>query len=473
MTLWLYLYFPTLQLDAMYLHKEKPALPLSIIDENKNEIVQLNSSARTEGLQVGMGLGTASSLCSRLHVKSYDQTLEKRTLTRIAKWLYSVTADIALCPPKGLLLRVNNMLTLHQNLDCYWQTLSQHLNRLPFNYCYATGYSPHMAKILAKQQINHITDDKAWLLKQIKKQPLSSSDLATNTRMRLQKVGVTHFSHLLALPLSSLAKRFDVEVVNYVAQLKGNTQHQVHFYIPPESFEQYLELYYEVSSSNRLEKPILKLYRLLERYLTLKDKLATEIELLLQQRDAEELTLCISAIQGEYKADKWLQLTKLSLESSILSAPVIGLTVKTKRTISKYAQGTDLFYGPQGKYTSKELIAMLIAKLGQHSVKGINLEEDYRPEIANQLCSPLQKQLTTKSTDINIKQTLRPSILLPSPLPLREQVTLLPYPERIVTGWWDEYQVARDYFIARTTQGKWLWLYKDKNKRWFVHGVFS
>jgi len=467
MNLWLYLHFPSLQLDAMYQQPDTQAQPMIIVDEKKNEVIQLNSFALTEGIKIGMGLGSAASLCPELQVKPYEQTTENIILKRIAHWLYSLTADIALYPPNGLLIKVTSMLSLHQDLNHYWHLLSIHLNHLSYTYSYATAYSPYAARMLAKQQLNQISDNKIWLKKQLEKQSLTNTELAPKIIHRLQKVGVKTLANLLSLSPAELSKRFNLDVVNYIGRLMGNISHHINFYIPPENFEHYLELHYEVSNSQYLTKPLLKLYTLLAHHLTLKDKLANEVSLILHQRDCEGLSLTISATKGEYKANKWLQLTTLKLESVALTTPVIGITLKTKRITSKYAQSIDLFQGAQGNVTKEELVAVLTAKLGQDKVKGLKVIQDHRPEVANQLCSPLTEQSTP-----NVNK-LRPSILLPSPLHLNEQVTLMPYPERIVTGWWDNNHTVRDYFIGRNEKGQWLWVFKDKNRNWFIHGVFS
>jgi protein ImuB len=47
--------------------------------------------------------------------------------------------------------------------------------------------------------------------------------------------------------------------------------------------------------------------------------------------------------------------------------------------------------------------------------------------------------------------------------------------ERIESGWWDDDNVRRDYFIARSPQGARLWIYRElgSGRRWFLHGVFA
>ena len=82
----------------------------------------------------------------------------------------------------------------------------------------------------------------------------------------------------------------------------------------------------------------------------------------------------------------------------------------------------------------------------------------------------------------------RPLWLLDSPEVLREvdgrpyrrgPLELLAGPERIESGWWDEGEaigdLRRDYFIARTVDERWLWIYRDGRVPggWLLHGYFS
>ena len=48
-------------------------------------------------------------------------------------------------------------------------------------------------------------------------------------------------------------------------------------------------------------------------------------------------------------------------------------------------------------------------------------------------------------------------------------------PERIETGWWEQGQVARDYYRAVDTRGVRLWIFRERQTphRWFLHGLFA
>jgi protein ImuB len=68
----------------------------------------------------------------------------------------------------------------------------------------------------------------------------------------------------------------------------------------------------------------------------------------------------------------------------------------------------------------------------------------------------------------------RPLWLLDAPRLLREgDLALLAGPERIESGWWDGGEVRRDYFIARIGEGSLVWVYRERERGWFLHGIFA
>ncbi len=464
MTLWLYLHFPALQLDTLY--RTQHELPIVIVDGRNSDIVQLNETAQAQGIKKGMGLGTAASLCRDLCVYPYDPEIEKSRLLEAAQWLYLVTSDIAFYEPDGLLLKVSHMLTLHHGLAHYWQTLQAHINRLQLRYQYATGCSPLAARLFSRAGLNQVSDNSDGLSSQLKRYPLTATDLPLKTIDKLARVGIHQVADLLTTPLSDIATRFDSELVSYLGRLTGDLPHPVDFYHPPESFKRYLELLFDIENVQWLQKPLAKLLEQLETFLKLRDQLAHELKLSLHQRDSEDCIVTITSAQGDYQAEKWLRLSQLTLERISLNAPVTGLTLETVRFVARTADEGDLFAGKRGALSSAELISLLQAKLGTNSVTALSLSEDYRPERACLPCAPLT------STTIPFDR-LRPSLLLPHPQRLTEKVKLMMGPERIVTGWWDHNDVVRDYFIARSEQGRWLWVFRTPQQQWFLHGVFS
>jgi protein ImuB len=472
MTLWLYLHFPQLQLDSLF--AEQNALPLCIIEQHS--VVQCNAAAAKQGITPGMGLGSAAALCNQLQVHPYQAEREGEKLQEVAHWLYILTSDIALFPPQGLALKVSNMLTLYDGLDGYWQSLQPHLDTLQLRYQYACAHSPLAARLLARAGLNQISDNRAYLQQQLQRYPIAAAELSNKISEKLQRVGIRSLNELLTLPLADIARRFDIELVNYIGRLTGRFKHPLEFYYPPEQFRRHLDLLYELENIAWLEKPLNNLFAQLEAFLRLRDQLACELQLTLHQRDGGSQQITFSSAQGDYLAARWHRLSQLTLESVKLSAPVTSLTLQVSNSRAQQPEDQDLFDGPQGNHSALGLISLLQAKLGKQAVQGLMLTDDPRPEKATLLCEPVMGKTGTAlspTTALSPATALRPSLLLPQPLPLDEQVSLVHGPERLATGWWDSGGIIRDYFIARSHSGRWLWLFRNREKQWFVHGIFS
>ncbi|WP_286267624.1 Y-family DNA polymerase [Thalassotalea atypica] len=467
MTVWLYLDFPILQLDTLY-HVDNQAA-IVIVDGRNNTIVQLNHVALHSGITLGMGIGTATALCQQLQIHPYNEQLEQEKLSEIADWLYMHTSDISLVEPKGLLLRTNNMLALYDGLENYWRALKEHIVHLGIHFHYATGFTPYAAQLLAKAGTNLITHNQTLVLERIALQPLVMTELPSKTIKQLTRVGIKQLKALLDTPLVELAKRFDGDLVNYVGQLSGQFKHPVVFYQPPESFKRHIECLYDIENLLWLERPLSILLKQLEQFLFIRGLVAHELQLILHQRDTKDISLSLCSAAGEYQQSKWLVLLQLRLGSVELDAPITRLTLETKHQVAKQATEFTLFSDKQGAITETELISTLQAKLGEAAIMGVQYIPDARPENANKLCQPLSAPKNTPSTATK----LRPSLLFPVPEPLKDKVTVMQGPERIATGWWDGSPIIRDYFIARSEQGRWLWVYRTPEQEWFTHGTFS
>jgi protein ImuB len=72
---------------------------------------------------------------------------------------------------------------------------------------------------------------------------------------------------------------------------------------------------------------------------------------------------------------------------------------------------------------------------------------------------------------------LRPGWLLPQPTPLRDRVQrVLAGPERIESGWWDDGDIRRDYYLVETASGQRAWAFRVAGEQagpFMLHGWFA
>ncbi|MDN3651184.1 DNA polymerase Y family protein [Thalassotalea ponticola] len=474
-SLWLYLHFPCLQLNTLYQHLD--SRPTVIVDEKTHRIVQCNTSAKQQGIDIDMGLASAASLAANVCVYPYQQNIEQQRLQELADSLYLLSADICMHSTNGLLLNVSRMLTLYQNLTHYWQALSTHLDSANVDYYYATAYSVNGAILLAKNQCNIISADQHEIEQELHPLALAHTGLSAKNINHLKRIGIEQVEQLIALPLTDIAKRFDIDLVNYVGRFTGQLHHPITFYQPDEKFFKHLDLWHDISNVMYLEKPLYSIYQSLEQFLYLRQQRCQQLQVTLYFRDHHppHQTLMINSAHGEYRSSQWLELSLLTLESVTLMAPVVAISVKACEVDKSEFKHSDLFASQQAATGAAQLIAKLQAKLGQDAVFSVSAVSDHRPECGLRYHQPedIENKLNSTRVEEVAGQSHRPSLLLEQPFALTDNVTLHHGPERIISGWWDEHSICRDYFIARSAHGQWLWVFRTPDNDWFIHGLFS
>lgn len=420
--IWLYVYFPNLQLDALL--QQNPSSNLHtqgyvILDEQTNQVCQLNHAAYQAGIRLGMGLGTAAMLKADLQVIPYQQKITKNKLNDIAQNLYLVTSDICFFNDNGLLLQVHNMLNLYGNLTSYWQVVQQQLLRQQVHFHYATGHSPLAAKLLAITAWDQITDNIQTIKRAILQTSLQHTDLTVKAVKKLQRVGVHNKQDLLKIPLADIAKRFDIEVATYIGKITAQINHPVSFFHPKKSFDRFIELLYDIENIQILQAPLTQLLQGLELFLKTRDLLTQTLVFTLSQRDEKSIELKVHSQQGEYLAKSWAVLISLKLENITLSAPVFAIRLIVENTYIRTPDKSDLFAGNQGRLSRLQLISLLQAKLGEAAVSTPTLTNDYRPEQVIQNAEGLTKAIQPFKL-----YALRPSFLLTPPQLLQEKSPL-------------------------------------------------
>jgi protein ImuB len=469
--IWLYVYFPNLQLDALLQQNPRSNIHTQayvILDEQSNQVCQLNHAAYQAGIRLDMGLGTAAMLKGDLQVIPYQEKVTKNRLNDIAQNLYLVTSDICFFNDNGLLVRVHNMLNLYGDLASYWQVVQEQLFQQQVNFHYATGHSPLAAKLLAITAWDQISDNIQAVNHAIQQTSLQHTDLTPQAVKKLQRVGVHNMQELLKIPLADIAKRFDIEVATYIGKVTAQINHPVNFFHPKQSFDHFIELLYDIENTQVLQGPLNTLLQSLELYLKTRDLLTQTLVFIFSQRDDESIELNINSQQGEYLAKSWAVLLSLKLENIILNAPIFAIRLVVANTYIRTPDKSDLFAGKQGRLSRLQLISLLQAKLGEETVSTPTLTNDYRPERTIQNAKELTKAIQPFKL-----YALRPSFLLSPPQRLQEKVSIAYGPERIETGWWDAQPITRDYFIARNQREQWYWIFKTPKGDWYLHGLFS
>jgi protein ImuB len=164
------------------------------------------------------------------------------------------------------------------------------------------------------------------------------------------------------------------------------------------------------------------------------------------------------------------------LERLRLQEPVVEVGLRADSLQGTRAQTTDWF-GKSERQNPVVLLDRLRARLGDEAVCGLGSIAEHRPEYA-------WSYSREPSSGGEICGLSRPLWLLPVPRQLQTRngrpclqglLLLEPGRERIESGWWDEQDVARDYFVATNPGGSCYWVYREigGKRRWFLHGIFE
>ena len=219
--------------------------------------------------------------------------------------------------------------------------------------------------LLAKSGYNQISDDKSALLNALHTLPITATGLESKQIEALQRIGVCQLKTLFELPMAELARRFNIDLVNYVGRLLGQFKHPLDFFHPPAQFDSQLDLLYEIDNIQWLIKPLTILLQRLESFLLMRNQVAYELRLSLHQRSDDpelnnEKQIFLTSAIGEYRTQGWLKLAQLTFESLRLDAAVQSLQLRVSRAGELPSQPDDLFAGQQGALAPLEMISLLL-----------------------------------------------------------------------------------------------------------------
>jgi len=197
----------------------------------------------------------------------------------------------------------------------------------------------------------------------------------------------------------------------------------------------------------------------------------------LAHRDGGATEIAIGLVTPSRDADHFILLLRERLASVALREPVRAIAIEAADVLPLAGDNLGLFPDEAGAPGSWDrLIERLRARLGTGSVHGVAARAEHRPERASAAAEPGEKQLALQFGE-------RPFWLLEAPRPIPEvgavpnyggPLTLLAGPERIESGWWDDDDIARDYFVARTPAESLVWIYRERRGGgWYLHGLFA
>ncbi len=466
---WLALHFPALPLEIFSRGGAIPE-PLAVVEKqgNRSSVKVCNKAASELGVRIGMPGSAAQALVTNLIVRGRDITAEQESLEGLAAWVGSFTPEVSLQPPDGLLIEIGSCLRLHRGFKNLTRQISYGLNEMGYSSNRACAPTPHAAWLMAlagKEVVIRNSDKLDMVLGELSVQFL---DQSPDTLASLEMVGAHTLADCLGFPRSGLARRFGQGLLNELDRALGRLPEAREFFIPPPYFKRRLELPSLVYEAEALLFAARRLLLELEGYLNLRQSGIQEFELVCCHEDLPETVLKVGFAQPTHNLERMLLLLRETFGRIRLSASVHTIILQTNNIKAMELSNLDLFQDNLETGDGNLLLERLRIRLGKEAVFSIAPAADHRPEFAWRPCAA-GEAITSPS------KLQRPLWLLPKPLPCQiDRLALESGPERIESGWWDNMDALRDYYVAQGRNGSRLWVYRDrKSGAWFVHGLFA
>ena len=472
--LWTCIVFPHLALDGILRRRQPSDRPLALVGGTLQArcLIDANDSARAAGLHPGQPLLAARALLADFETIDHGDAEVSHWHNLLAAWAYRYSADVVQLPD-AVALEVSRSLGLFGPWSRFEAMLREDLQQLGFRHRLALAPCAMAARVLAEVGDGIVADDHLRCRQLLARVPIFSAGLPDDNAETLAGMGIRRLGTLLELPRAGLRRRFDSRLIDYLEQILDEQPPDLPRYRPPDRFDSRIELNFEVDNVAALVFPLRRLTADLASYLAGRDGGVQRFELYLEHRAHAPTALTIGLLHPERAAAVLFELARSRLERLALDQPTLALRLLARELPPFIPAGRDLFDArPANAMPLEQLRERLRARLGDGSVYQLEATTDPRPERA-------QTRLATAASG-SVPTPLRPTWLLPRPLPLRSRgVRILAGPERLESGWWDGGDMRRDYYVLQTAEGQRAWAFcaagdqPGEHGGWMLHGWFA
>lgn len=456
------------------------AEPCVVVDAHRVRCA--NAAADALGIHAGLRLAAALGMAPGLLVQERKPVQEQAALQRLACWAGGFTPEVCLAAEDELLLEIGGCLRLFGGLDVLLDAIRAGLQAQAYSFHMALAPTPLAAQWLVRAGAEARCVEPAALPEVLGPLPVAVMGLSARDARTLGALGVHALQDLFALPAAGLARRFGTGVPLRLAQALGSAPDPRARFVFPEHFAQGMELPAKVESAPMLLFAARRLLAGLAGWLGQRVCGVAECVLSMTHEDAAPTQLILAFAGATRDLPRMERVLRERLERLVLRQPAIELSLRADAP--RLLPGTSLGLFAQAATEALDpVIERLRARLGQEAVHGLMVHPDHRPECASR---PLPEGVRAETQCR--PGPPRPLWLLARPQRLAERggslhrggpLQRLAGPERIESGWWSgeaEGQVVgdvrRDYYVALSQAGEWLWIYRDE-EGWWLHGFFA
>ncbi|VVE38814.1 Y-family DNA polymerase [Pandoraea terrigena] len=509
MACWIALHLPYLALEVASALTPADALTDTTVVLAQSRVWQASEVAQAAGVQPGMRRGGVLALLPLARFHDRDEAAETVALEALALALLRFGPDVAIASPQSVLIDVAPSLRLFGGLASLAAQVRESAEALGHRASLGIAATASAAVLLARAGVpcEHPLPPTPMALPP-SLDPLSVAWLpeAQPWLDWLAQIGCATLGELRALPAAGVRRRCGAELPAALSRAYGQMPEAPAWYRAPPHFEAVLPL---PSLTHDVDVLLFGLRRLLAQltgWLAAGQLATRALTLVLEHEPLGRQTLAptrfdIRLAEASAAPAHLLSLCKERLARSPLVAPVLTLRLDVTQTAHHVPQSGSLLPEPgRARQDFVQLMERVAARLGDASVRRLQVRGDHRPEaafVSLPYGAPDSPAHASHGTASGAGRHLpdggeclpppRPAWLLEAPqrLGVRQErpwrqgpLQLVSGPERIEAGWWEPGTVTRDYFIAADTTGALLWVFRERpvngaDAAWYLHGLFG
>ena len=496
---------PGFSVDRILRHDRPPSSPplllLVATTHGTQRVAVCSTAAAKLGVRSGMSLAHARALIGEreLALERFDPDGDRRALERLGTWALRFSPLVAAVDEgiPGLLFDVTGSGRLFGGEERLIDVVVEAVTALGFGARAATadtiGCALAVARFGARDRVRVPSGGESDALAPL---PVAALRLEPETVDALVEVGVEKVAHLYELVRAELPARFGAHLLLRLDQARGAAF---------ELFEP-LRPAFPLQAGRELEAPVelgVVVHIVRELLGGLIDELRRraegawrlELELTCAETQAVHETVVLSRPSRDF-AHLW-SLLEPRLERAHLGFGVERVVLAMPVTAPTPTLQIAPWKGPPAPrhpfdQALGELLDTLMGRLGRERILGVESVESHLPERAFRArpCLDIERSAGHAAP---ITPLVRPSRLFTpldavavdtekGGLPIRfrwqgETCEVVRHfgPERIESPWWIHGcgATARDYFRVEDRRGRWLWMGRGADGRWFVHGEWA
>jgi protein ImuB len=454
------------------------------------QVLIASPSAWREGVRPGMRSGGVATVAPGTVMLERDVEKEARALDAVALALLQFTPEVAYDADFSMTLDVGASLRLFGGPLALCRLVRDSVRRLGFTPVLGAAPTAHGAWLLAHAPRARGRSPHRRCLRlrtlaaRLDRLACALEPAAQPFTTWLDGIGAKQLGALRRLPRAGLLRRTGKPLLAALDQAYGEQQEMHRWIAIPDIFSAHVETFDRIEHAEALLVGATALILQMTGWLTARQLAVLTFTLLLEHERGRAAIaptpLEIALAEPAWKEPHLLRLLKERLAKIELAAPVIGLTLRADQLQPMLPPTDQLFPEPGGSPADfKRLLELLSARLGPENVMTPALTPDHRPEQCNGWTPATQAGKTPADEDEPLD---RPCWVLPKPIALimRDErpfygspLRIIRGPERLEAGWWDDQTVVRDYYIAQGVDATCYWIYRTRDARWFLHGLFG